>query len=240
MTLQPMNSAPRRMTVWDFNPSMSYFSNISTPTSLSVCPIPRSETDLFVNTANMVAQDNTVMAGYQSIEEPIMFTSPSIIGGVSQVSETKNAVVHISRHLPLKHENQSPVYSVPPQWETCWVPHTNGTSIYRETQFNTEVDILMKVIQSKIKPGRSAPQQTIMAPQTDVPFNPSIQDTQNFTTFTRFQNDRGQTKYHCTFSSCDRKFSQKTQLEIHMRAHTGEKPFVGSLLADNDSPNPET
>jgi uncharacterized Zn-finger protein len=33
-------------------------------------------------------------------------------------------------------------------------------------------------------------------------------------------------RYHCDFDGCNKSFSQKTQLECHIRAHTGEKPYV--------------
>ena len=37
---------------------------------------------------------------------------------------------------------------------------------------------------------------------------------------------RARKKYPCHVSSCGKRFFQKTHLEIHMRAHTGYKPFV--------------
>ena len=33
-------------------------------------------------------------------------------------------------------------------------------------------------------------------------------------------------RYQCTIPNCNKSFYQKTHLEIHIRAHTGAKPFV--------------
>lgn len=37
---------------------------------------------------------------------------------------------------------------------------------------------------------------------------------------------RSRKKYECTLPGCQKTFTQKTHLDIHMRAHTGIKPFV--------------
>ena len=43
-------------------------------------------------------------------------------------------------------------------------------------------------------------------------------------------NSRTRKKYQCQVSSCTKLFFQKTHLDIHMRAHTGYKPFVSVLV----------
>ena len=35
-------------------------------------------------------------------------------------------------------------------------------------------------------------------------------------------------RYECDVPGCNKSFFQKTHLDIHSRAHTGDKPFVGS------------
>lgn len=41
-------------------------------------------------------------------------------------------------------------------------------------------------------------------------------------------------KYHCSMPDCNKSFYQKTHLEIHTRAHTGIKPFVGRLSSPKE------
>lgn len=79
-----------------------------------------------------------------------------------------------------------------------------------ETAFNTNVDNLMRVIQSRNQGSQQ---------QTPVPSNKILESSG--------PTDRnGKRSYHCTVSDCPSTFHQKTHLAIHMRAHTGVKPFL--------------
>lgn len=42
-------------------------------------------------------------------------------------------------------------------------------------------------------------------------------------------NSKHKRKHQCTLPGCGKLFTQKTHLDIHMRAHTGLKPFVGTF-----------
>ncbi|KAL1608807.1 DNA-binding transcription factor [Nothophoma quercina] len=72
--------------------------------------------------------------------------------------------------------------------------------------FATDVDTLMKAIQAK-QPDSPQPRQ----PSKEEDIRPS---------------QKPRKRYQCNMPGCDKSFYQKTHLEIHVRAHTGAKPFV--------------
>ncbi|KAI9844104.1 MAG: hypothetical protein M1837_005818 [Sclerophora amabilis] len=108
-----------------------------------------------------------------------------------------------------------------------------------EMNFATDVDTLMKAIQSMSKSGHqqenpiavpdASPQHTYPAippsarypeEQTrrlDAPEAPGPRTPEG--------SQKGKKRYECEIPGCGKAFSQKTHLEIHTRAHTGVKPF---------------
>lgn len=105
--------------------------------------------------------------------------------------------------------------------------------------FSTEVDILMKAIQSKAN-STSSSSSSPMQQQQSLPLTqhlahpgypsysmpPSRCLASNEGQFSRSGKKR---KYTCTLPDCGKSFAQKTHLDIHTRAHTGDKPFVSRL-----------
>ncbi|KAF3035958.1 hypothetical protein E8E12_006578 [Didymella heteroderae] len=79
---------------------------------------------------------------------------------------------------------------------------TEGTGI----NFATDVDTLMKAIQAKQPESPQAPQ--VNKEGGDKP------------------SQKPRKRYQCNMPGCNKSFYQKTHLEIHVRAHTGAKPFV--------------
>ncbi|KAJ5752329.1 hypothetical protein N7520_009246, partial [Penicillium odoratum] len=111
-------------------------------------------------------------------------------------------------------------------------------------EFSTEVDVLMKAIQAS--PESGSPEQHIQqaqaqqTPQISHQSLPPLQQlaasgypTYPMTPPRCILNNEGQVsrsakkrKYTCTLPNCGKSFAQKTHLDIHTRAHTGDKPFV--------------
>jgi hypothetical protein len=103
--------------------------------------------------------------------------------------------------------------------------------------FSTNVDVLMKAIQAKHSSSphqQSLPPLQHLAPASQV-YPMTTYPVASPTPPRFYLGSEGQLsrsgkkrKYTCTLSGCGKSFAQKTHLDIHIRAHTGDKPFVST------------
>ncbi|KAI9641375.1 DNA-binding transcription factor [Ciborinia camelliae] len=122
---------------------------------------------------------------------------------------------------------------------------------------STAVDRLMKIIQDKTQTSQSQlpsiPQSTpvVGASHTLVSRKDSMyrrfytyeEEEKQILTSGKVQDESrnpktAKKKYRCTFENCPSSFPQKTHLDIHLRKHTGAKPYVNINRAIDDSRNP--
>jgi hypothetical protein len=113
-----------------------------------------------------------------------------------------------------------------------------------EVNFGTDVDTLMKAIQSKAKQPPNKPQQSspidqsksVVGSPASVPVSNAhhriphsfVQEEKQRLTSGDSQDEKltSKKRYECDIPGCNKSFYQKTHLEIHVRAHTGAKPYV--------------
>ncbi|KAL2002646.1 hypothetical protein VTN02DRAFT_6316 [Thermoascus thermophilus] len=144
--------------------------------------------------------------------QPLRLSSePPPLQPLPNIRHAKNALSRVFRDPLSRVDDRPGVQSNTVQSSGA---DANGGKTGVEVDFSTEVDILMKAIQSKSGPQTHESRQL-----------PSLQQ------FTHGSNNettgqKSKRKYECSLPHCRKSFSQKTHLDIHMRAHTGDKPFV--------------
>ena len=115
-------------------------------------------------------------------------------------------------------------------------PHsvpTSGLPTCATDKDGTDVDTLMKAIQTKANTSLTqAPSSTAFGGSSE---SCSSDFNSSATKKTDRRRSKARRKYPCKVQSCAKVFTQKTHLEIHMRAHTGYKPYVGAPTFHNGS-----
>lgn len=99
---------------------------------------------------------------------------------------------------------------------------TEGTGI----NFATDVDTLMKAIQAKQPESPLIPQVN----KVSQPLERRVHQLTQIQEDGEKPSQKPRKRYQCNMPGCSKSFYQKTHLEIHVRAHTGAKPFVSSSI----------
>jgi hypothetical protein len=172
--------------------------------------------------------------GPQLQPQPLRLASePPPLQPLPHVRQAKNALSRVFRDPLLKVDERVAVRPErPPVIPTNECKDEKSAAV-AEIDFSTEVDILMKTIQSRPSPG--IPQFPALQPP-EAHSNGLLPSYSNPPLPSRFvltvqdrmptPGTRSKRKYQCNLPHCGKSFSQKTHLDIHTRAHTGDKPFV--------------
>ena len=130
----------------------------------------------------------------------------------------------------------SPIFESTNNNSTACTPNVPYSA---ETTFNTQVDTLMRAIQSKLKVEKpqelisknehvvGGTQDLIRCVPQDI-FQPQRYCKLTHSAYQGETRKSGQPekRWRCLFRKCGARFLQKTHLDIHERKHTGYKPFV--------------
>ncbi|KAI5924266.1 hypothetical protein F4810DRAFT_133565 [Camillea tinctor] len=93
----------------------------------------------------------------------------------------------------------------------------------KEIVFHTEVDVLMKAIQ--LTDGTTAQPEFVTSSHPSPPrFEPEKRGKRPILPGQKSDPEEKEKKYVCVIKNCGKRFSQRTHLDTHHLAHTGEKP----------------
>jgi uncharacterized Zn-finger protein len=202
---------------------------------------------------NMV-QAGAFNAGYAHHQSPQALHSQGLIAPRHPiVREARNAIPRA--YAPaIKVENGSvpptPNAFYPSQGSSHSVKAMSPSSPGSDLNFATDVDTLMKTIQLKQTNATGNRKPVTQQPLPDINQMRSAQYSNPFgagylnalpqiapNPRAEFEaeeqqkpkasgSQRSKKRYECEFEGCNKSFFQKTHLEIHTRAHTGDKPFL--------------
>ncbi|KAJ8112170.1 hypothetical protein OPT61_g5408 [Boeremia exigua] len=203
----PPTSRSYHQTTSSVEMSMPLFSTNSMVPSLPYHSGAFPYDQVMVNPYNM---QQTYPIGYATdVPQNISYARSNLVQQMPVIQEARSTFAAV-QHPSSKSATASPSQSSSPYYESAYSAElerthsepADGTGI----NFSTDVDTLMKAIQSQ---------------------QPDSQHTQQGSKSEDNKADQKPRKrYQCNMPGCNKSFYQKTHLEIHVRAHTGAKPFV--------------
>lgn len=177
-------------------------------------------------------------------QQPFNMTYPSAMGhsatysGTTEISsslvnpnEARDTFAVLNRSPTIKAEAHSPVHPSQIFAEPSFIEDCKGMSAGEtEPAFSTDVDTLMKAIQAKSKPTRSPEQvaKVLLSWARSLDTRSLTRTQPEAVMLEPPRSNKPRKRHQCGIPNCSKSFYQKTHLDIHTRAHTGVKPFVGS------------
>ncbi|KAF2994600.1 hypothetical protein E8E13_002281 [Curvularia kusanoi] len=180
----------------------------ATPLTTSV-PYQSSSYAFDTVPVNPYDMQQTYPLGYATdVPQNLSFARSNLVQQIPALQDARS--VYSANQYSSKSATASPLQSSPSYQRSSYDAElerprsepVEGTNIH----FSTDVDTLMKAIQAR----QPEPKQ---APQGDKEEGPK-------------SSQKPRKRYQCNMPGCNKSFYQKTHLEIHVRAHTGAKPFV--------------
>ena len=219
------HNASRRMVATEYNLDYSTYAQhmSSYPLSFGYGNYSHLSQPVTVPSFNAACGDGA----QQSLYMPAAYTDPRC---VMQVEQARIVAAQSSNSPTVKAEDTSPdeascdVRNISPLELHSLSPSSGAT-------FGTDVDTLVRAIQHK-STGHSSPHSDDVLSDAlhESHSRPSVYGPEHHVRArnSRFEHTgfRARKKYQCNVPSCGKIFFQKTHLDIHVRAHTGYKPFV--------------
>ncbi|KAJ5173952.1 uncharacterized protein N7500_001883 [Penicillium coprophilum] len=227
--------AHRRPMDSTLNQSFPFYSHQTTPYSLPY----QTSSSLPYSFAHSVGHTHTHPNPYQQYHvpsqhpiqpQPLRLTTEQPLQSLPEIRPAKNAISQTVKSTPdhgTRVQLSNGGHSSP-------VGTTDEKQTPADIAFSTNVDVLMKAIQAKHAPSptqQSLPPLQHLAPASQA--YPTSYPTASPTPPRCYHENEGQLsrsgkkrKYNCTLPGCGKSFAQKTHLDIHIRAHTGDKPFI--------------
>lgn len=227
-----MGSGPQRQRVTDFDtrrmitPQFDVSYSLGSNAGLGY-GWPYGSTSLNYNFPQFTAPSWDGFAG-NGIQPVSLAPSLTVTHNIPHYRDTRTSLGMTDGRSSMKMENDSPRQIA--EMLQARPPATTALKYNHDSNFITDVDTLVRTIQTKAKPKSRPPQETALQFPTErasTGYNDLGESTTSISWEDPSQSmSKSRNKYQCDIASCAKSFFQKTHLDIHMRAHTGYKPFV--------------